>query len=243
MIRTPFDSTIHLDVLDCRRQALTIIREDYPAVKNGVLRLEVFMRRKSRKAVYELRDFMAHFAIIFDDRVTPEDARHNLSECRTHLRRCVVEPLEYQAEKGFVRLDRLSRYFGWVLWGTPQIKKNFYKKMVEAKALIAEGRIVKTEGKATEHFEKAFMIVQDLTAEVGPARYIVKAVFWIAAIFAAGIVTAMAITVWNNICPAKTLTDGPAIVKVPEGNSPLRIKEDQGEKKDQDSSSISTLDE
>jgi hypothetical protein len=219
MPHSAFSSTVPPEVLKCRAAALDIIRDDYPKVKDGILSLETFMRRKSRKAVYELRDFMAHFVIIFTDGVSEEDAKHNLSECRTHLRRCIVEPLEYQAEKGFVKLDRLSRCFGWVLWRTPQTKKDFYHNMVRIQELIARGREVKADGNAANFFREAFELVQDLKADIGPARYIIKGIFWILAIFVAGILTAMAATTWEKVCPAKQASGAPTGEIAPENVS------------------------
>ncbi|MBM3334367.1 hypothetical protein FJY63_06875 [Candidatus Sumerlaeota bacterium] len=68
------------------------------------------MRRRSRKAVYELRDFLDHLARVFSPEVAPEEAEKHVHEMRTHLRRCAVEPLEYQAEKNFVRVDQYVRF-------------------------------------------------------------------------------------------------------------------------------------
>lgn len=184
-----FSTSVDDEVVRCRTEAIDILRDDYPGVKDGLLSLEVFMRRKSRKAVYELRDFLAHFAKIFEDEISPADARHNLSECRTHLRRCAVEPLEYKAEKGFVRLDRLSRWFGWVVWRAPQTKKDFHRTMVEIKKLIAAGRHVKAEGRAADSFRNAFELVEDLKADVGPVRYIIRAIIAAVVIFLVGLLS------------------------------------------------------
>ena len=71
---------------DIRQEALEILRVDYPQVKEGMCRLEVFMRAKSEKAVYELRDFLDHLAGLFREDVTLEEATKHIHECRTHLR-------------------------------------------------------------------------------------------------------------------------------------------------------------
>ena len=173
-------------VRKCRENAITILREDYPAVKDGVLALEVFMRRKSRKAVYELREFLSQLAKIFEYGISSTDAEHNVSECRTHLRRCIVEPLEYKAEKGFVRLHRISFWFGWVIWRAPQAHKDFHHNMVKIKHLIAEGRQVKTEGKAAVLFREAFELVEDLKAEVGPLWFVTRAIIGLIVVFLCG---------------------------------------------------------
>ena len=211
-VYSSFSSSVDPAVIIVREKALDILRKDYPKVKDGVLSLEVFMRRKSRKAVYELRDFMAHFAKIFEDGISEDDAEHNFSECRTHLRRCVVEPLEYKAEKGFVRLDRLTRYFGWVIWRAPQAKKDFHKNMFEVKKLIASGRHVKAEGDATGYFLAAFEKVQELQADVGPIWYTVRAILALIVIFLAGLFAEAGKDAYLNLKAKHFSTKAPVVI-------------------------------
>jgi len=178
-----------------RQEALEILRKDYPKIKDGIFRLEVFMRQKSRKAVYELRDFLDHLCALHRDDISLEDAQKHLYECHTHLRRCAVEPLEYMAEKRFVQLDRYARWFAMVPFifrDNPLAKPEFFQKMKEAKGLIAEGRIVKTEGRACELMDQAFGIVTDLMSQVEPLRYVVKGLLWAIGIFLAGLLAGLA---------------------------------------------------
>jgi hypothetical protein len=176
------------DIAAIRKEAIELLRVDYPRVKTGMLRLEVFMRTRSKKAVYELRDFLDHLARLFCEDITLEDAQKHLHECRTHLRRCSVEPLEYMAEKRFVKLDRYVRWLApisFVFRNSPLTKPEFFQKMKEAKQHIVTGRAVKTEGEACEHMDKAFEIVTDLLAQVGPIQYILRGVVWFICIFVA----------------------------------------------------------
>lgn len=168
------------NVEDIRREALDILRDDYPRIKAGVFRIEVFMQTKSKKAVYELRDFLDHFAALFQEDITVEKANAHIHECRTHLRRCAVEPLEYMAEKRFVKLDRYARWFSRIPFAfrdNPLAKPEFFQRMKEAKTLIADGRNVKTEGKACELMEEAFEIVTDLLEQVRPSKYLFQGFF------------------------------------------------------------------
>lgn len=172
---------------DIRREAIEIIRTDYPKIKAGMFRLEVFMHARSKKAVYELRDFLDHFAALFQDGIALEEATKHLFECRTHLRRCTVEPLEYMAEKGFVRLDRYSRWsaripFLFAFRDNPVSKPEFFQRMKEAKEHIANGRHVKTEGQACEHMESAVEIVTDLLEQLKPSRYFIQGLLWVCGI-------------------------------------------------------------
>ena len=180
---------------DIRREALSILRDDYPKIKAGIFRLEVFMQAKSKKAVYELRDFLDHLAALFREDVTVEDAGKHIYECRTHLRRCAVEPLEYMAEKRFVKLDYYARWCARIPFAfrdDPLSKPEFFQRMKEAKALIAEGRCVKTEGRACELMDKAFEIVTDLLEQVKPSKYLLQGFLWIAGAFMAGLLAAIA---------------------------------------------------
>ncbi len=183
---------------DIRREALEILRTEYPKVKAGVLRLEVFMQTRSKKAVYELRDFLDHFALLFQDDVTIDDAIKHVRECRTHLRRCAVEPLEYMAEKRFVKLDRYARWcarvpFVFGFRGNPVSKPEFFQKMKEAKQHIINGRIVKTEGHACEHMEMAFEIVTDLLEQISPWRYLCQGIFLAVGVAITAVVTTLAV--------------------------------------------------
>ena len=183
---------------DIRREALEILRIDYPKVKAGVLRLEVFMQTKSKKAVYELRDFLDHFAMLFREDISVEEAAKHLCECHTHLRRCAVEPLEYMAEREFVRLDRYARWCARVpivfgFRGNPVSKPEFFQKMKEAKQHIVDGRIVKTEGKACEHMEAAFATVTELLGQISPWRYLSQGLFWLLGIACTCVITTLVV--------------------------------------------------
>jgi len=186
------------DVEHIRCEALRMLREDYPKVKDGVLRLEVFMRAKSKKAVYELRDFLDHLAALFREDISSEQATKHVHECRTHLRRCAVEPLEYMAEKRFVQLDRNARWCARVpsvFRDNPLSKPEFFQGMKKAKELIAEGRCAKTEGRACELMDKAFEIVTDLLEQVKPFKYLVQGLLWVFGAFLGGILTTLG-SIW-----------------------------------------------
>jgi len=183
---------------DIRNEALKLLREDYPQIKVGMCRLEVFMRAKSKKAVYELRDFLDHLASLFRDDITIEDAKKDLYECRTHLRRCAVEPLEYMAEKRFVKLDRYARWFACipiVFRDNPLSKPEFFQRMQEAKQLLVEGRRAKTEGSACGFMNDAFAIVTDLLGQIDPLKYLLQGLFWLLTTFT-GAVLATLVTLW-----------------------------------------------
>lgn len=159
---------------EIRQETVSILQDEYPEVQKGLLQLEAFLRFKSRKAVYELRDFLYHLAEIYRTDITPEEAENPLAECRTHLRRCTVEPLEYQAEKTFVRIDRYVRWFGWLPWAlgrNPIHDSDFVNEMHEIQRLIAKGRAIKTEGEACHLLRDAFERAMRLQEKIRPIRF------------------------------------------------------------------------
>ena len=177
-----------------REEAVKIIRDEYPPIQQGVLRLEVFMRRRSKKAVYELRDFLDHLSHIWRDGITPDEAEKHLGECRTHLRRCAVEPLEYMAEKRFVKLNRYANIFGimsFLMPSNPVTKPDFISQMQHIKALVVEGRTIKTEGQACAKMEEAFAIATDLLAQVHPLGLCVRGILALLVAIVAGLVVGL----------------------------------------------------
>lgn len=194
-----------------REEAIKILQEDYPKIKEGMYRLEVFMRRKSRKAVYELRDFLDHLASIFREDITLETAQAHICECRTHLRRCAVEPLEYMAERRFVKLDFYATCFSRMpfIKNNPTTKPEFFQGMKEIKNLIAEGRASKTEGKACEMMDKAFGITTDLLSQVHPVSFVIQGLFWITGVFITGLVAAFLAIYFSNSPCKKSFSNPP----------------------------------
>ncbi len=67
--------------------------------------------------------------------------------------------------------------------------------MKEAKRLITEGRLMKTEGAECEHMEEAFEIVTDLLEQMRPLKYIFQGAAWILVTFVAGLLSALA-AIW-----------------------------------------------
>jgi hypothetical protein len=158
---------------EVRAAAIDLLRTDYRFAKKAMVELEVFTRSRSKKAVYELRDFTDHLSFIFQDSIDADAAEAHLKEAKTHLRRCIVEPIEYLAEK---QLVRVSRYSAWIIFRipattNPALRSGFYTKVIEAKQLIVQGRLEKTSSAAYDTFKQAFEIGTDLLAEVHPLQW------------------------------------------------------------------------
>lgn len=165
---------------EIRQDAINVLRVDFPAVEKTILKLEVFMRSRSKRAVYELRDFTNHMARIFGDETTPIQAEQELGEMRAHLRRCAIEPLEFQAEKTFVKLNKCAKWFGWLHWfekDTPLAEPAFSETMYKIKCAIIEGRSHKgevgsvgEEALACKCMNEAFDLGAALWRRMNPAK-------------------------------------------------------------------------
>ncbi|MFZ0244293.1 hypothetical protein [Candidatus Binatus sp.] len=152
---------------------LQLLRDDYPKAREAVIELEVYSRTRSKKAVYEMRDFLDHLHRMLME-TDPEKVRGHIFEARTHIRRCVVEPMEYLAEKQFVKADRLYRWriliFGIPFTGSVPQPAGIGPKLIEAQRLIAKGRAAKTSLDAYGDFKQSFQMTTDLCAPANPLR-------------------------------------------------------------------------
>ena len=99
---------------ELQEKALDLLCTTYLEVKGIVASLEAYMRKRSSKAVYELRDFLDHLALIQKQEISLADCLHHYEECCTHLRRAIVEPLEYMAERQLLRALRYARYLSLI---------------------------------------------------------------------------------------------------------------------------------
>ncbi len=108
------DSSVSSDLVsdsefDRSLEVSKILTEDYPKAKAAILKLEVYTGKRSERAVYELRDTFDHIASALNPETTPAAARGHLLECRTHLRRAMVEPIEYLAEAILIEIEALMK--------------------------------------------------------------------------------------------------------------------------------------
>lgn len=160
---------------EVRERAIALVRQDYANAEKAIIRLEVFTRSRSKKAVYQLRDFLNHLHHIFTTDDAAKAQRH-LVEAETHLRRATLEPIEYLAEKHFVMIDEgLDQWiFKIPFRGNPRMRSDFSRKMFEAREHIFRGRTQKMQHEAYVDFEKAFEISTELLAEVHPLQWRVK---------------------------------------------------------------------
>ena len=144
-----------------------ILEHDYPPVKRAIYDLEVALRTRSRRAVYELRDALDHIATLYKPKLTDEEANHHLCELRTHLRRAAVEPTEYLAEHGWLKADGiLGRGFWW--WPLLCVRKPNQQELIDINRehdaisrLIAQARTTKAAREALPILQDAFRRSQE----------------------------------------------------------------------------------
>jgi hypothetical protein len=153
---------------EAREAAIRLLREDYPLAKKAIIELEVFTNSRSKKAVYEIRDFTDHVSEVFADNQSADEAKKHLDEAKTHLRRCIVEPMEYQAERQWLKVHR---YYRFALFQIPVLGvTNAHTRLMQAKLKIIEGRQQKTHRDAYETFKESFQITCELADAVHPVR-------------------------------------------------------------------------
>ena len=160
-----------------REKALELLVTDYIEVKRIVSSLEVYMKRRSRKAVYELRDFFDHVAIILAPDTPLSELKHHFEECKTHLRRATVEPLEYRAEKSLQKILRYEKFLCWIPYpfGDNPFRDPAYARRVEGiRKLITGLRTKKPLCDVAETAKQAAVASEDLLAEVQNPRHMWK---------------------------------------------------------------------
>lgn len=153
-----------------------ILREEYPIAEHAIVHLEVFQRARSRRAVYELRDVLSHASRVCGEDTTVQEAKDQLTEIRTHLRRASVEPVEFLAEKVWLRVSSIvEKGFWW--WPFLLLKKpnrirltEIVKERTEIGHLITRGRSLKSSAKAYPVMLEAHRRAQSLLDSLSPTE-------------------------------------------------------------------------
>ena len=151
-----------------------VLQEQYPVVREAIHHLEVFLHARSRRAVFELRDALSHIAHIHDVETDAAEARKHLDEIYTHFRRASVEPIEYLAERTWMKCDRVLQggFWWWPLIGMrkPSLEEReaYYDKRDEIGLLIVKGRNLKATPKAYPVLLEVFRCGQRLLNALAP---------------------------------------------------------------------------
>ncbi len=151
-----------------------VLQTEYPIAKDAIYKLEIFLRARSKRAVYELRDAFDHIAMIYSSDTSLDEAREHLAEVRTHLRRASVEPMEYLVERTWLKADRiLTNGFWW--WPLLLLKKPspadivaLNRQQTELGSLLAQGRQKKAMRAALPLLNEALDGAQDVLDRLRP---------------------------------------------------------------------------
>ena len=162
------------DEFDRIGSAKTVLTEYYPYAKEAILALEVLSRKRSERAVYELRDTLDHIAIALRNETSPADARRHFAECHTHLRRAAIEPYEWLAEKKFLEIESISIKGKWI-YRMLFIRKPYGHEMIEELGIIAKEIIAGRNSKGTmeslSHMREACRIADDTLKKLRPKEF------------------------------------------------------------------------
>jgi hypothetical protein len=171
------DDLISNEEFDRSAAASKILTEDYPLAKNSIYTIEVFMRQKSRRAVYELRDMVDHVSIALANTTTPREARFHLAEAKTHLRRAAIEPYEWMAEKKVLQIEKIAIKGRWLhkfLMVRSEIAldgNDLVDGLREISQLIIDGRVCKATSKSLEYMSEALTKADALLIKVNPKQF------------------------------------------------------------------------
>jgi len=153
-----------------------ILRKQYiPYVKKAIQELEVLTGKRSKRAIYELRDALDHIAIAVQQSTTEEKAIKSLNAVEEHLRRATVEPAEFVALEKLKKLLQIKdRGFWW--WKLFFLKapdtKEFDTEIFKGQQFLSEGRYYKAISVKDSYLnlQKAYRVFQELLNKIQPAE-------------------------------------------------------------------------
>jgi hypothetical protein len=154
-----------------------ILLVDYPLAKTSIYTLEVFIKTKSRRAVYEVRDMVDHLAIALAGETTPREARLHLAEAKTHLRRAAIEPYEWMAEKKVLQIEKIAIKGRWLhkfLLVRSEIAldgNDLIDGLKKISQTIIDGRVCKATEKSLDHMKEALRLADELLKKTNPKQF------------------------------------------------------------------------
>lgn len=171
---------------------VSILTEDVPVAKRAILQLETRSKKRSERAIFEMRDALDHLSSGLQDGTSHADARRHFSECLVHMRRAIVEPLEWCAERKLLDLETIVMGKGFLnrILGIEedcQMKgTDFLENMKEIADEIVKGRLSKSTSLCCDHMHMACKLTDGALGEMRPkqknARVFSVAVFIIGVI-------------------------------------------------------------
>ena len=162
------------DEFDRLKAAAEVLTEYYPHAKEAILSLEVYSKKRSQRAVYELRDTLDHLSIALLDSTTPAEARRHIAECHTHLRRAAIEPFEWLAERQFLEIESLAvrgRWVYWLLLLRPPEAYEVISDLGEIASKIVKGRVAKGTSQSVQLMREACQSATECLQRLRPQEF------------------------------------------------------------------------
>lgn len=151
-----------------------VLTEYYPHAKRAILSLEVYSKKRSQRAVYELRDTLDHISIALSADTSNAEARRHIAECHTHLRRAAIEPFEWLAERKFLEIERLGVRGRWIyrlVMLHPPEGHDVISELGNIAAKIVEGRVAKGTSASVQLMREACEMATECLAKLKPKEF------------------------------------------------------------------------
>jgi len=168
------DAVFPNEEFDRQAEVVRVLSEYYPHAKEAILSLEVFSKKRSQRAVYELRDTLDHLSISVLDATSPSEARRHLAECQTHLRRAAVEPFEWLAEHKFLEIERVAVRGRWIyrlVLLRPPESYEVVNELGKIASKIVKGRVAKGTSASVQLMREACEMGTECLEKLKPKEF------------------------------------------------------------------------
>jgi len=168
------DPVFSNDEFDRLAAVAEVLTEYYPHAKQAILSLEVYSKKRSQRAVYELRDTLDHISIALAKTTSPAEARRHIAECHTHLRRAAIEPFEWLAEHKFLEIERLAVRGRWIykiLLMQPPEGYEVVSELEKIAGKIVEGRVAKGTAASVQLMREACKMATECLEKLKPKQF------------------------------------------------------------------------
>ena len=168
------DSVFSSEEFDRVAAVCEVLTEYYPHAKRAILSLEVYSKKRSQRAVYELRDTLDHISIAVAKDTPPAEARRHIAECHTHLRRAAIEPFEWLAERKFLEIESIAVRGRWVyrlVMLRPPEGHEVLSDLGKIAGKIVEGRIAKGTSASVQLMREACEMAGECLERLKPKGF------------------------------------------------------------------------
>lgn len=168
------DGVFSNEEFDRVKAVVEVLTEYYPFAKEAILSLEVYSKKRSQRAVYELRDTLDHLSIAVAESTSPAEARRHIAECHTHLRRAAIEPFEWLAEHKFLEIERIAVKGRWIyrlVMIRPPEGYEVITELGKIAAQIVKGRVAKGTAESVGLMRQATEMATECLEKLKPKEF------------------------------------------------------------------------